>query len=97
MPGRTRIRGFDGEVQFVASRGYAVLRPSYRGGRGYDWMSPNEDRYEFLKMHRDLTDAIKATMARPRGRRGDSLLAKLFSDHPSEPVPVNKETPPARD
>lgn len=95
MPGRTRIRGFDGEVQFLASRGYAVLRPSYRGGRGYDWMSPNEDRYEFLTMHRDVTDAIKAVMARLWGA-GDSRLANLFSEHPPEPVSVNEEMPPAR-
>jgi dipeptidyl aminopeptidase/acylaminoacyl peptidase len=27
--------GFDGRVQFLASRGYAVLQPNFRGSRGY--------------------------------------------------------------
>ena len=30
--------GFDREAQFLASRGYAVLKPNYRGSYGYDWM-----------------------------------------------------------
>ncbi len=55
--------GFDGEVQFLASRGYAVLQPNYRGSTGYDWMFADEDRWDFAKMHDDVTDATKAALA----------------------------------
>jgi dipeptidyl aminopeptidase/acylaminoacyl peptidase len=55
--------GFDGEVQFLASRGYAVLQPNYRGSTGYDWLFPAADRWEFGKMHDDVTDATKAAIA----------------------------------
>jgi len=55
--------GFDVEAQFLASRGYAVLQPNYRGSLGYDWMFPNEDKWDFRKMHDDVTDATKAVIA----------------------------------
>lgn len=51
--------GFDPEAQFWASRGYAVLQPNYRGSPGYDWKFPLEGRYDFLKMHDDVTRATK--------------------------------------
>lgn len=54
--------GFNGEVQFLASRGYAVLQPNYRGSPGYDWMFPVEDQWAFRKMHDDVTDATKAAI-----------------------------------
>jgi acetyl esterase/lipase len=55
--------GWDGEAQFFASRGYAVLKPNYRGSLGYDWMFPESDEWDFLKMHYDVTDATKAALA----------------------------------
>jgi acetyl esterase/lipase len=55
--------GFEGEVQFLASRGYAVLQPNYRGSNGYGWMYPKDDNWAFLKMHEDVTDATKAMIA----------------------------------
>lgn len=55
--------GYDGEVQFLASRGYAVLQPNYRGSPGYGWMFPEEDRWAFRKMHDDVTDAVKTVIA----------------------------------
>jgi dipeptidyl aminopeptidase/acylaminoacyl peptidase len=55
--------GFDGEVQFLASRGYAVLQPNYRGSNGYCWMFPYDDQWALRKMHDDVTDATKALIA----------------------------------
>jgi dipeptidyl aminopeptidase/acylaminoacyl peptidase len=55
--------GFDGEVQLLASRGYAILQPNYRGSPGYNWMFPSEDQWDFLKMHDDVTDAVKAVIS----------------------------------
>lgn len=52
--------GFNGVVQFLANRGYAVLQPNYRGSPGYGWMFPLEDNWDFRKMHDDVTDACKA-------------------------------------
>ena len=55
--------GFDREVQFLASRGYAVMQPNYRGSTGYGWMFPEADRWDFSKMHDDVTDAAKTLVA----------------------------------
>ncbi len=63
---RTRFRyswGFDWEAQYLASRGYAVLRPNHRGSSGYEWMFPKNDAWDFKKMSDDVTDATKALVA----------------------------------
>jgi acetyl esterase/lipase len=57
--------GWDGEVQFLASRGYAVLQPNYRGSLGYDFLFTTADRWDFLKMQQDVSDATKAACANP--------------------------------
>ena len=51
--------GYDEEVQFLASRGYAVLQPNYRGSANSTWMGPEEDEWDFRKMNEDVTDATK--------------------------------------
>lgn len=55
--------GYDGETQFLVSRGYAVLKPNYRSNPGYNWQYPEEDEWDFLKMHYDVTDATKTAIA----------------------------------
>jgi len=54
--------GFDGEAQFFASRGFAVLQPNFRGSAGTEWMFPYEDRWAFRKMHDDVTAATRAVL-----------------------------------
>lgn len=57
--------GFNEEVQFLASRGYAVLQPNYRGSTGYDSLFTVADRWDFKKMQYDVSDATKSTVANP--------------------------------
>jgi dienelactone hydrolase len=49
--------GFDPDVQFLASRGYAVLQPNYRGSSGYTWMYPESEEWDFRKMNDDIAAA----------------------------------------
>ena len=54
--------GYDGEVQFLASRGYAVLQTNYRGSPGYNWMFPESDQWDFIKMSDDVSDATRTLL-----------------------------------
>ncbi len=51
--------GWDAEVQFFASRGYAVFQPNYRGSSGTTWRFSEEDQWAFRKMHDDVTDGVR--------------------------------------
>ena len=56
--------GYDPEVQFMASRGYAVLQPNYRGSGGYGLDFLLAGRREWGgKMQDDLTDGVKWAIA----------------------------------
>ncbi len=55
--------GFDSDVQFYASRGYAVLQPNYRGSAGYTWMFPEAESWDFRKMSDDVAAAAKKAIA----------------------------------
>ncbi len=51
--------GFDQDVQFLASRGYAVLQVNYRGSGGYGWRYERAGYKRWgLEMQDDLTDAV---------------------------------------
>ena len=52
--------GFNGEVQFLANRGYAVLQINYRGSGGYGYNFQKAGQREWGgKMQNDLTDGVK--------------------------------------
>ena len=52
--------GYDGEVQWLANRGYAVLQVNFRGSTGYGKDFTNAGNGEWgRKMHDDLIDAVQ--------------------------------------
>jgi dipeptidyl aminopeptidase/acylaminoacyl peptidase len=52
--------GYDGRVQFLASRGYAVLQPNFRGSRGYGkaFMDAGDQQWGKGVMQTDVTDGV---------------------------------------
>ncbi|MEK7954474.1 alpha/beta hydrolase family protein [Luteolibacter soli] len=65
-PHMRTVTGFDGRVQFLASRGYAVLQPNFRGSRGYgkSFMNASDRQWGTGIMQNDLTDSVKAMVQR---------------------------------
>jgi len=57
--GNRWVWGFDPEVQFFASRGYAVLQPNFRSSAGYTWMYPEQENWDFRKMTDDVAAATR--------------------------------------
>ena len=56
--------GFDPDVQFLATRGYAVLQPNYRGSGGYGRDFINKGRHQWGRaMQDDLTDGVRWAIA----------------------------------
>jgi dienelactone hydrolase len=56
--------GWDPEVQFLASRGYAVLQPEFRGSAGYGWDHFHAGWKQWgLKMQDDIADGVKWAVA----------------------------------
>ena len=57
--------GYSGPVQFLATRGYAVLQVNYRGSTGYGRRFMELAIGEYAgKMHDDLVDAVQWAVAR---------------------------------
>jgi dienelactone hydrolase len=54
---------FNNEVQFLASRGYAVLQPNHRGVAGYGWMYPETAEWDFRAMSDDVAAATRRAVA----------------------------------
>lgn len=55
---------FDWWTQFLSSRGYAVLRPEFRGSTGFGREHVLAGRGQWgLRMQDDITDAVKAVIA----------------------------------
>jgi len=59
-PGARDRKGFDPFVSYMNSRGYAVMRPNFRGstGYGYEFAQAQMGRWG-LEMQDDITDATK--------------------------------------
>lgn len=55
---------YDADAQFLASRGYAVLQPNYRGSGGYGREFINKGRHQWGRaMQDDLTDGVQWAIA----------------------------------
>lgn len=58
------VLGYDFYAHFIASRGYAVLQPQYRGSDGFGSKFTEQGYYQWgLKMQDDLSDAVKWAIA----------------------------------
>lgn len=56
--------GYDREVQFFASRGYAVLQPQFRGTKGFGWKHLSSGYRKWGdEMQDDLEDGVKWAVA----------------------------------
>jgi dipeptidyl aminopeptidase/acylaminoacyl peptidase len=56
--------GYDPEAQFLASRGYAVLQPQFRGTRGFGWKLQSAGYRKWGdEMQDDLEDGVKWAVA----------------------------------
>lgn len=61
-PHASNVRGFDWWSAFMASRGYAVLEPDFRGSTGYGraWEEAGHGNWGNGVMQHDVTDGVQA-------------------------------------
>ena len=64
-PAALDVAGFDWLAHFLASRGYTVLQPNFRGsaGLGKDWEDAGHGEWGVGVMQHDLTDGVAALVA----------------------------------
>jgi len=64
-PADVDVDGFDWLAHFLASRGYAVLQPNFRGSGGYGraWEDAGPGGWGIGVMQHDLTDGVAAVVA----------------------------------
>jgi dipeptidyl aminopeptidase/acylaminoacyl peptidase len=63
-PGSRDDASFDPWTQFLASRGYAVLQPQFRGSSGFGASHLKAGRFKWgLEMQNDITDGVKHLVA----------------------------------
>lgn len=68
--------GFDRDSQFLASRGYAVLQPDFRGSLGYGWTHYASGLKQWgLTMQDDLNDGVDALVKQGIVDRGRVCIA----------------------
>jgi dipeptidyl aminopeptidase/acylaminoacyl peptidase len=73
---RAAIWGWDPEVQFLASRGYAVLEPDFRGSTGYGGAHFRAGWKQWgLAMQDDIADAVKWAVAQGYADPGRVCIA----------------------
>ncbi|MDB4385713.1 prolyl oligopeptidase family serine peptidase [Opitutaceae bacterium] len=56
------VLGYNDTAQFLASRGYGVVQPNYRGTPGTRWMFPEADQWDWRKMSDDVSRATKTAL-----------------------------------
>jgi dipeptidyl aminopeptidase/acylaminoacyl peptidase len=64
-PASLDVAGFDWLAHFLASRGYTVLQPNFRGsgGLGREWENAGHGEWGVGVMQHDLTDGVAALVA----------------------------------
>lgn len=73
---RGRSWGWDGVTQFLASRGYAVLEPEYRGSSGFGKAHASAGLKQWgLKMQDDLADGVQWAVAQGLVEPGQVCIA----------------------
>jgi dipeptidyl aminopeptidase/acylaminoacyl peptidase/uncharacterized membrane protein YeiB len=75
--------GYDATVQWLASRGYAVLQVNYRGSLGFGKQFINAADGEWAgKMHDDLLDAVDWAIAQGIARRdGVAIMGRSYGGY----------------
>lgn len=74
-PASHDVIGFDWMAQALASRGYVVLQPNFRGSTGYGLEFQNAGRGEWgAAMQDDLTDGVEAVVEAGIAKAGEACI-----------------------